>query len=474
VQGAVSRREFLQLTGSAAAGLALPAWARVAAAQTIASPWDAARTILSRIVPPRFPSQSFDITRFGAKPDGLTDATPAIRAAVVACQRAGGGRVVVPAGAFPTGPVRLESGVALELDAAATLLFSRDPKAYLPPVFTRFEGVEYMNYSPFIYAFEAEGIGVLGRGTLDGQANEEHWWPWQRAQSADRNRLLDLAVKGAPVADRVFGDGHVMRPNFVQFYRCRNVLLEGVTIVNSPMWEIHPCLCTNVTVRGVNVRSHGPNNDGCDPESCQDVLIEDCTFDTGDDCIAIKSGRNDDGRRLHTPVENVIVRNCQMKDGHGGVTVGSEITGGARNIFVEGCRMDSPQLQRALRFKDNAARGGVIEHVYMRDVTVGEVSDSVVSADFYYEEGEAGAFTPILRDVEVRNVSGRKSKFVLYLRGYERAPITDIRLVDCTFDGVTSADVVEHVERLQLTNVRVNGAIRGDRSERAHASLALL
>ncbi len=234
--------------------------------------------------------------------------------------------------------------------------------------------------------------------------------------------LLQLAEQGVPVAERRFGDGHFLRPNFIQPYRCTNVLIEGVTIVNSPMWEIHPVLSTNVTIRGVTIVSHGPNNDGCDPESCRDVLIEGCTFDTGDDCIAIKSGRNADGRRVNVPVENVIVRDCVMKDGHGGVTIGSEITGGARNIFAERCRMDSPRLDRVLRFKNNAMRGGTIEHVYMRDVTVGEVAESVVNADFYYEEGEAGGFTPVLRDVEVRSVTSRKSKYAFYLRGFARAP----------------------------------------------------
>ena len=208
------------------------------------------------------------------------------------------------------------------------------------------------------------------------------------------------------------------------------------------MWEVHPVLCTNVTVRGVNIKSHGPNNDGCDPESCRDVLIEKCSFDTGDDCIALKSGRNEDGRRLHTPIENVIIRDCDMNDGHGGVTIGSEISGGARNIFAEKCRMDSPRLDRALRFKNNAARGGVIERVAMRDVTVGEVAEAVVAADFFYEEGKNGAFKPVLRDVDVRNVTSRKSKYAFLLRGFAEAPITNIRVTDCKFDGVRVPDVL--------------------------------
>ena len=462
-----SRRAFLQSAGLAVAGAALPAsrFGSIRIRQS-ADPWTMADTILRRISAPRFPDREFDITRFGAVAGGSADATSAIRDAIAACERAGGGRVLVPAGRFLTGAIHLKNGVNLHLHDDATLLFSRDPNAYLPVVFTRFEGVELMNFSPFVYAFEAENIAVTGRGTLDGQADAEHWWPWPRIQGPDRTRLIDLAAKGVPVAERVFGDGHVLRPNFIQPYRSRNVLIEGVTIVNSPMWEIHPCLCTNVIVRDVTISSHGPNNDGCDPESCTDVLIERCSFDTGDDCIAIKSGRNDDGRRVNVPVQNVIVRDCQMKDGHGGVTIGSEISGGARQIFAEHCRMDSPRLDRVLRFKNNAARGGLVERVAMRDVTVGEVAEAIVAADFFYEEGRNGKFTPILRDVDVRNVTSRKSKYAFLLRGFAESPIANVRVSDCRFDGVADGDVLEGVKDLTLANVTVNGRRRDERISR--------
>jgi polygalacturonase len=427
--------------------------------------WETADAILKRIAAPRFPDRTFDITRYGATTTG--DATAAIRGAIGACARAGGGRVVIPRGRFETGAVHLRSRVNLHLDDGATLAFSRDPNAYLPVVLTRYEGVELMNYSPFIYARDARDIAITGAGTLDGQADEAHWWNWRGAGPAaqapmtpSRTQLFEMAARGVPVAQRVFGDGRFMRPNFIQPYGCQNVLIDGVTIVNSPMWEIHPVLCRNVIVRGVTIRSHGPNNDGCDPESCRDVLIERSTFDTGDDCIALKSGRNEDGRRLHTPIENVVIRDCEMRDGHGGVVIGSEISGGARNIFAERCRMDSPRLDRVLRFKTNSTRGGVIEHVAMRHITVGQVAEAIVAADFYYEEGDAGAFAPVLRDVDVRDVTSRKSRYAFLLRGYDRSPIADIRVTDCTFDGVELPDVLEAVRGLVLTNVRVNGRLR--------------
>jgi polygalacturonase len=431
--------------------------------------WDRVPDILSRIRAPTFPDRDFPITSFGAVAGG-PDATGAFRRAVDACSAAGGGRVVVPAGRWPTGAIHLRSNVNLHVSEGATIAFSTDPRAYLPAVFTRYEGVEYIGYSPLIYAFEQENIAVTGAGTLDGQASNEHWWPWTGAArfgareggpssrpSIDRMKVM--AEAGAPVAERVFAEGHYLRPQFLQPYRCTSVLIENVTIRNSPMWEIHPVLSRNVTVRGVRIESHGPNNDGCDPESCSDVLIENCWFDTGDDCIALKSGRNADGRRLAAPIENVVIRNCQMKDGHGGVTIGSEISGGARNIFAYDCTMDSPQLDRALRFKTNRMRGGVVEHIYMRDCTVGVVADAVVHADFHYDEGANGPFTPVIRDVHVSRVSSRSSPYALYLRALPGAPITGIHLEECRFDDVTRGNLLEHVEDLRLDDVRINGRL---------------
>jgi polygalacturonase len=474
-----SRRDFVKAAAAVAGAAALLPRRLTAAAvkleqSAVASQaeehgWARVPSILARIKPPVFRNRDFPVTRYGAKPDGGTDCTTAFQRAISACTKAGGGRVVVSGGTFFTGPIHLASNVNLHVAEGATIKFSTEPSAYLPQVLTRFEGVELMGLSPLIYAHGAENVAITGSGTLDGQANNEHWWGWKGSapygwkqgdgqQKPATVRLGEMAEKRIPVAQRVFGVGDYLRPQFIQPYACRNVLIEGVTIRNSPMWEINPVLCTNVTVRGVTIDSHGPNNDGCDPESCRDVLIERCVFNTGDDCIAIKSGRNADGRRVNVPSENIIIRDCEMRDGHGGVTIGSEISGGVRHVYAERCKMDSPRLDRALRLKNNAMRGGTLEHIYMRDVTVGQLADAVLQVDFLYEEGANGNFPPIVRDVELLRVSSRKSNYALYLRGYEKGTIDDIRVLDCSFDGVARPDVIDHVTRLARRGVTVNGA----------------
>lgn len=428
--------------------------------------WDAESAILTRIHAPTFPAQDFPITLYGAKADGVTDCTNAIRQAIAACHAAGGGRVVVPAGIFHTGAIHLLSNVNLHLAEGSTLKFSADPAQYLPLVLSRFESIECLNYSPLIYAFEQENIAITGSGVLDGSASLDNWWKWLRGsdgnslpdppQKADQLLLGKMVEQGVPVAQRLFGPGHFFRPNFIQPYRCRNVLIAGVTIRNSPMWEINPVLCTNVIVRGVNIDCPaGPNNDGCDPECCKDVLIENCLFNTGDDCIAIKSGRNDDGRRVGVAAENIIVRNCSMLDGHGGVVIGSEVSGGVRNVFVENCRMDSPHLERVARFKSNAIRGGTIENVFLRNITVGQVAEAIVTVDFRYEEGANGPYKPTLRNVVFDHVTCQSSPRVLYILGFPGATVDGIHFQDCVFQGLTSAEVMVDAGAITFQNTRL-------------------
>ncbi len=458
---------YLLLNSAVVIIFSLLFYAKPALSQTTMG-WQQLPALLARIKAPTFPNRDFKITDFGALGDGKTDNTEAIRKAVDAANKAKGGRVVVPAGVWLTGAIHLKSNVNLHVSEGATLKFIPDPAKYLPLVFTRWEGVELMNYSPLIYAFEQENLAITGKGTLDGSASYENWWGWNKKmpgqptkQVPARNLLIEQGDKGVPVAERKHGEGSFLRPNFIQPYRSRNILIEGVTILNSPMWEINPVLCTNVTVRGVTVNSHGPNNDGCDPESCKDVLIEDCIFDTGDDCIAIKSGRDNDGRRVGVPSENIIIRNSTMKDGHGGVVMGSEISGGVRNVFVENCKMDSPNLDRALRFKSNARRGGVIENVFMRNVEVGRVAEAILTVDFLYETGANGPHKPVVRNVQIEKVNSASSPRVMWIAGFPGATIDDIRFIDCTFRGVEASEQIQQVGSISFKNVTIEPAKKG-------------
>jgi polygalacturonase len=441
----------------------------VAAQQPLSAPqgWDAFPALLERISPPTFPQKDFDVTRFGAVGNGKTDCTKAFKKAIEKCNASGGGRVVVPKGIYLTGAIHLKSNVNLYVSKEATIKFSTDPKKYLPVVFARWEGVECMNYSPLIYAYEQENIAVTGEGVLDGQGANGNWWSWKGKeetgwvagmpnQNVARKKLFEMGEKGVPVAERIFGDGFYLRPNFFEPYKCKNVLVQGVTFKDSPMWFLNPVLCRNVSIIGVTTEGLGPNTDGCDPESCTDVLIKNCSFKTGDDCIAIKSGRNNDGRRVNVPCSNIIVQGCRMKDGHGGVSIGSELSGGIRNVYAENDTMDSPNLDRVLRIKTNATRGGFVENVFMRNIKVGQVAEAVVKIDFYYEEGDAGNFTPTVQNVEVKNVECNKSQFGVWIRAYDRSPATNVHIENCTFNNVAQPNVIENVKNFDLINVKIN------------------
>ncbi|KQU49802.1 glycoside hydrolase [Sphingomonas sp. Leaf339] len=453
----LSRRTLL------AAGAAIATGAHGRAPAT--DGWGRATAILARVRPPRFPRRQFDLRRFGATGNGQTLCTQAFADAIAACAAAGGGRLLVPAGRWLTGAIRLLSNVELHLADDATILFSTDSGHY-PIVPTRFEGVELMNYSPLIYASDARNVAVTGRGTIDGQGAA--WWSWSGgshhgwregmpSQRAARSRLFAMAEAGTPVAARRFGEGGYIRPNLMQFQRCENVLIEGVHLRDSPCWNVHPVLALNVTMRGVTVTGLGPNNDGCDPESVDGMVIEHCTFDTGDDCIAIKSGRNADGRRLNVPARDIVIRHCTMKAGHGGVVIGSEASGGVEHVFAEHCAMSSPDLWYALRFKSNAVRGGRTAHIRARDITVGQVGRAALTCDFNYEEGAKGAFIPELDDVVVERLRVANAIRVLDCQGLPQAPVGRLTLRDCRFDGVHEPSIVTRINKLTLENVRVNG-----------------
>ncbi len=426
---------FLLLAGCGASPLlaAATAAADLAPADVAKLGWDAVPQILAHIQAPVFPDKNFPISDFGAKADGTTDCTDAIAKAIAACHAAGGGHVVVPDGTWRTAGIRLLSNVDLHLTDKATLQFVPGDLSKYPKVTIRYEGVERENVAPPIYALDQENIAVTGKGTLEG-GGEANW-------------VAALRTSGGS-----------LRPNFVVPFRCKNVLIEGLTIHNSPMWEINPVYCTNVTVRNLNISSHDANNDGCDPDSCRYVLIEGCTFDTGDDCIAVKCGKDDDGRRVNLPTEFVIIRHCVMKDGHGGVTLGSECTPAIRNIFVEDCQMDSPRLNAFLRLKNSPTRGGIIENAYMRNVTVGSVARATSAAGLLIQftyNAATGPYIPVLRNINVDHVTGRDIPKLVILQAGATAVIENVNLRDCTFAGPNPAELEANGDRIKFTHVTI-------------------
>lgn len=409
---------------------------------------------------PVFKNKDFNITDYGAKGDGVTKNTEAFRKAIEACNKAGGGRVIVPAGKFFTGPIYLKSNVNLHLQDNSVIIFSRDTKDY-PLVLVRWEGMDCMNYSPQIYAYGEENIAVTGSGLLDGNADQNNWWPWKRgtpSQAKARDSLHVLMRQKVDPRKRVFGDGHYLRPYMLQPYNCKNLLISGVRMINSPMWFISPVMCENVTIEKVRVESHGPNTDGCDPDACRNVLIKDCYFDTGDDCIAIKSGRDEDGRGFGRPAENHIIEGCIMKDGHGGIVIGSEIAGGARNIYAINCKMSSPELDRVLRIKTSSSRGGIIENVFMKDVQVGTYKDAAIWFNMFYEN--PGKYIPTIRNIWVENLDVEAGgDFAIYARAYKESPVQHLKLVNCNIRGVKKAVDADHVKDVDLRNVKINGQV---------------
>lgn len=436
-----------------------------------ANPWKKMNLIIKSIPETHFSDKTYNINDFGAVADGKTLNTAAFAKAIKACAENGGGKVVVPNGKYLTGAIHLESNVNLHLEDQAEILFSIDPKDY-PIVHTSWEGTEVMNYSPLIYAKNKTNVAITGKGTLNGQADSSNWWVWSGGKSygwkkgipsqndpTNREVLVDMAEKNVPVAERVFGDGRYLRPSFIEFFECNTVLIKDVTVINAPFWILHPLKSNNIIIDGVTVNSHGPNNDGCDPEYSQNIIIKNCTFNTGDDCIAIKAGRDADGRRVAIPSKNIIVQNCKMIDGHGGVVIGSEISAGVNNVFVENCVMDSPNLDRAIRIKTNSRRGGVIEDIFVRNLEVGTVKECVLKLNMFYNVygSQTGNFIPVIRNISLENINVKNGgKYSVRAEGYAESPVENITLKNVVIKKVDSIYLLKNVKNINFINTYIN------------------
>jgi len=407
-----------------------------------------------RIVPPTFPSREFEVTQFGAVADGTTDCTRAFSRAIAACANAGGGRVIVPGGKFLTGPIHLQSNVELHLSPDSEVIFSDKFADYLPPVLVRGGGVEFYNYSPLIYARNCTNIAITGPGKLNG--NGKAWWDWKNREN---HTFFYMAAKGVPVEQRVFGTPEAaIRPSFLCLLSCTNVLLEGFTIGSGPNWTIHPIYCLNTTIRRVNVDTDGPNNDGIDPDSCRDLLIEDCTFSTGDDCVVLKSGYNEDGWRVNRPTENVVMRHCSSKRGHGGLVIGSEMSGGVRNVYMEDCHFEG--TDRAIRIKSKRGRGGVVENIFARNLTVKNMQYEVVLLNMDYSSDKnqaANEKPPVFRNMVIENVRAEDSPNAISLSGLDDSPIENICFTNMTIKS-TKGVIASNVKGLTFDKVSITPA----------------
>ncbi len=411
--------------------------------------WHQCRKVEEQIARTDFPDVDFNLERYGIRKG--KDITRALRQAITDCHRAGGGRVVIPEGIYYTAPIHLLSHVNLHLSKGTELRFSTDPADYLPVAISRWEGIDCQTLSPLIYAYGQENIAVTGEGVLDGQASGDNWWSWRGRGEASgpdgfdkigKDKLHWFEQNQVPPEQRICGVEDKLSPVFVQFYRCNRILVEEVTLLRSPFWMIHPLMCEDVVVRGVTLQSHGPNNDGIDPESCNRVMIEDCYFDNGDDCIAIKSGRNNDGRKWNIPSSNLIIRNCIMNEGPARGASPTEPSGGCRNVWVENCEMDSPNLDRALRIKSNALRGGLVENFYIRNVQVGVCKQAVLRLELMYERVTEGPYLPEFRNIYLENVSSHRSEYGICIDGFpDKTCVHNLHLINCRLEGITSPDI---------------------------------
>jgi polygalacturonase len=417
-------------------------------------PWPEANDIVAATKLPNFPSVNFLATdpKYGAKGDNKTDNTAAFRKAIDAASAAGGGHVIVPKGNYVTGAIHLKSNVDFHLESGAVLKFSSDGSKF-PTVLTRYEGIECMNRSPMVYAYGQTNIALTGSGTLDANATSS----WNKG--SDRAWLESRISAGVTdPAKRVFpGSGHTARSTFIEPYNCDTVLIQGVTLKNPKFWQIHPTLCKNVTVDGVTTdpSTSANNTDGVDPESCDHVVIANCTLGAHDDNVAIKAGRDADGRRVNVPCQNLVVVNCTMNGNWGAITCGSEQTGGIRNVYAYKLNVIGA-TKFALYVKSNTKRGGFSQNINLDSVGGTFVRSFVFVTTTY--NNQTGNFPPAFGPFTISNSSCTKAARVFDVSGLPNAHIKGLEARDCTFSGVSNtSNILNNVDGRKFSNVTVNG-----------------
>lgn len=402
----------------------------------------------------------YNVMAYGAKNDSTAKATRAIEKAIAAAVKAGGGTVYFPAGKYLTGAIHLKSNITIFIDAGAELHFSDDFDDYLPMVESRYEGVDVTSFSPLFYAYKATNITIRGRGTINGHGKK--WWNFVEGYKEGQTRtkwqyLFDSLNKNILLPDdaRQMKRGF-LRPPFIQPMYCSNVLIEGITIVNSPFWTVNPEFCENVTITGVTINNpHSPNTDGINPESCRYVHISNCHISVGDDCITIKSGKDIPGRTKNMPAENYTITNCTMLNGHGGVVIGSEMSGGVKKISISNCIFDG--TERGIRIKTARGRGGVVEDIRVDNIIMKNITDQAIVLDMEYAKVDAEPLserTPLFRNIRFSNITAYTNQ-AMYINGLSEMAVQEISLNDVVFDAVTGI-TINNAKDIELHNVRVN------------------
>lgn len=399
------------------------AWEKFKQSDEIPFPFDEPKALT-------FPENICNIVDFGAVPDGETKNTESFKKAIEACAQKGGGKVYVPEGRWLTGAIHLKSNINLNLDEKAEILFSYNPDDYLPVVFTRFEGVELYNYSPFIYAKDAKNIAITGKGMLNGQG--QSWQGWKNGEKKSIEKLDKLAEKNIPPEERIFGyRDSGLRPSFIEFVNCQNIQLTDFLITFSPRWTIHPIYCENILIDNLRVDTIGFNSDGIAIDSCKNVLIQNSSLKSSDDVISIKSGLEEDGWRINKPSENIVIRNNTTLDGHSGIAIGSEMSGGVRNVFLHNLRFIN--IDQAIRTKSTKSRGGYVENIWAKDITIYTAENAAIQLDATYTASAItsdNAKAPLIRNFYFDNIEVQNTQYPVRIDGLKNEPISHIFFSD--------------------------------------------
>lgn len=423
---------------------------------------DARRTslrdsILSRISGAAMPQQTLNIKDFGAKGDGQKDCFSAFSKAIRKAGKTGGARIVVPEGIYYIkGPITLADNICLDLQKGSTLKFA--PEAhYYPTVNTSWEGTFLYNYSPMIYGYGLKNVSIIGEGTIDGNCMTT-FATWRKDQNADRQLSRDMNHQEIPVEERRFGEGHILRPQLIQFYHCSNITVEGVKITNSPFWCIHLLKSENIICRAIRYDAKLANNDGIDPECSKDILIEDIHFNNGDDNVAIKSGRDNDGWHADAPSENIVIRNCHFKGLHA-VVIGSEMSAGVRNVIVEDCDFDG-YCKRGIFVKTNPDRGGFVQNLFVKNCVFEDVEDLFYVTSQYAGEGLDNHHFSTVENIFVDGLKCRKaSAAAVVVQGTAQKPVRNVELKNIEVEDAQIGLSIDNAIDVRMSDCHIGGRV---------------